>query len=91
MGAAIEWLEGRPAIIRWGPDFKVHGDPYSFTVVLELKDGKAELKAGSGRITTTGRREIFAALKKAGISNITWERRNKPKDRRVSAKTARPT
>ena len=67
----VEWVVG---IIRGGPSFVRHGDPFEFSCTMVRSGSTCELKGFSGKMTMAAAREIRAALNQHGITTATWER-----------------
>ena len=62
--------------LRCGPDFRCYGDPWTFRVDVEIKDGyTAYLAGGCGKSYPGMRREIKEKLKEMGFTKVEWERR----------------
>lgn len=77
MPAGIEWLtEGRPGILRQGTAWHCHGDPFDRALVIVGHGTLAEMKGlAVGGMTLAAQREIFAALKRAGFTEWSVDRR----------------
>lgn len=73
MKADVEWVVG---VIRAGPDFQRHGDPYEFVVTIMKENDKAFLMAASGIFT----KETYDAIKQLvaslGIKEVKWDKKN---------------
>ena len=73
MKAAVEWTTG---IIRAGPEFEKHGDPFNFVCTIIMQGDSAYLCGASGEFTKETFRAIKAALAENGILHAKWEKKN---------------
>lgn len=74
MAALLQPVNGY--VLRWGPGLRGKGDPFEFTVCVEIEGDTAHLFAGSGHFTAEGWREIKQTLTSMGVKRALWERHN---------------
>jgi hypothetical protein len=73
MGAGVEWVVG---IIRSGPKFEKHGDPYNFVCTLMKENEKGFLMAASGTFTKETYKAVAELVKSLGLEEVRWEKKN---------------
>lgn len=73
MKAGIEWFAG---IVRAGPEYKEHGDPFTFVATIVREGDSAVIKGARGDFTKEVYRAIFSELKSAGIKSVEWDKKN---------------
>lgn len=71
MKAHVEWVVG---IIRGGPEFHEHGDPFEFSCTVIRSGDVCEIRGFSGKMSVSASRAIRAALNAEGIKTAYWER-----------------
>lgn len=74
MNAGLEYLV---AVIRAGPEYKTHGDPYTFVASVLFKGDEAFILGAVGEYN----RETYRQIKKLlvdihGVKKLNWEKRN---------------
>jgi hypothetical protein len=70
----IEWNIG---VVRGGPGTEKFGDPYNFVCTIIRTGDDAYIMAACGEFNTDIYRSIASELKKIGVKNVTWDRKNK--------------
>ena len=83
MKASVEWVVG---IIRGGPDFHEHGDPFEFSCTVVRSGDTCEIRGFSGKMSVSASRAIKAALNADGIKTAFWERQKSGLVKPVTAK-----
>ena len=71
MAAGVEWITG---VIRCGPDFEQHGDPYTFVATVIRRGEEVEIIAATGETYPGYSRDILRALKTQGVNKWWWDR-----------------
>lgn len=73
MKADVEWVVG---VIRAGPDFKEHGDPYEFVCSIMKQDRKAFLMAASGTFNKETYKAVEQLVRTLDVDHVSWDRKN---------------
>lgn len=63
-------------VIRSGPEFKTHGDPYDFSCVVTFQGNKAYIRAAVGNFNKKVYREIKELLESMNITEVEWDKLN---------------
>jgi len=71
-------------VVRGGPDFKKFGDPYEFSMIIEVEGTHVEISALSGKFSTESFSELKKRLKELGFKTASWERRKNDKIKKVT-------
>ena len=71
MSAGIEFTAG---VLRAGPQFKVHGDPYTFACSVLIRGNRAELIGAAGVMTPSVWKACREQLLHLGIDEVTYDR-----------------
>jgi len=69
-------LEVVLGIIRSGPEFKEHGDPYDFSCVITFEGKRAFIRAAVGNYNRQIYRDIKELLTGMGVIDVVWEKAN---------------
>ena len=69
-------LEVVIGIIRSGPEFKAHGDPYDFSCVITFEGKRAFIRAAVGNYNRQIYRDIKELLSGMGVIDVVWEKAN---------------
>lgn len=73
MKADVEWVVG---VIRAGPSFEKHGDPYNFVCTVMKENRKAFLMAASGTFTKETYQAVETLVRSLEVDEISWDRKN---------------